>query len=224
VILEMIERWSDGYDVVYGTRQNRLGETALKLNTAKWFYRLINRLSDIPIPVDTGDFRLMDRKVVDALRSMPERDRFLRGMVSWVGFKQTMVPYRRAPRFAGTTKYPLLRMIRFAVDGILSFSIVPLRLATFIGFGASSLALVGCLWALGVRLFTNRWMPGWTSVMLAVLFMGGVQLLCLGILGEYLGRIYGEAKRRPLYIVQEMRGFDEPVPEAQESATGRARL
>jgi dolichol-phosphate mannosyltransferase len=224
VILEMIERWSEGYDVVYGTRQNREGETAFKLNTAKWFYRLINRLSDIAIPVDTGDFRLMDRKVVDALRSMPERDRFLRGMVSWVGFKQTMISYRRAPRLAGTTKYPLFRMIRFAVDGILSFSIVPLRLATFMGFSASSLALLGCLWALGLRLFTNRWMPGWTSVMLAVLFMGGVQLLCLGILGEYLGRIYGEAKRRPLYIVQERRGFDEPLPEEQESATGRARL
>ena len=187
VILEMIDRWSEGYDVAYGTRRNREGETAFKLNTAKLFYRLINRLADIPIPLDTGDFRLMDRKVVDALLSMPERDRFLRGMVSWVGFKQIPVSYCRAPRFAGETKYPLFRMIRFAVNGILSFSIVPLRLATLIGFGASSLALVGCLWALGVRLLTNRWFPGWTSVMLAVLFMGGVQLLCLGILGEYLG-------------------------------------
>ncbi len=223
VILEMIDRWSEGYDVAYGTRRNREGETAFKLNTAKLFYRLINRLADIPIPLDTGDFRLMDRKVVDALLSMPERDRFLRGMVSWVGFKQIPVSYCRAPRFAGETKYPLFRMIRFAVDGILSFSIVPLRLATLIGFGASSLALVGCLWALGVRLLTNRWFPGWTSVMLAVLFMGGVQLLCLGILGEYLGRIYGETKRRPLYIVREMKGFDEPLPRSPGSAAARTR-
>lgn len=222
VILEMIERWSEGYAVVYGTRQNREGETAFKLKTAKLFYRLINRLSDVPIPLDTGDFRLMDRKVVEALLSMPERDRFLRGMVSWVGFTQTSVSYSRAARLAGATKYSLLRMTRFAIDGILSFSTVPLRLATLIGLIASGLATLGCISALVFGLWTDHWIAGWTAVLLAVLLMGGVQLICVGILGEYLGRIYGEAKRRPLYIVRETSGFGEPLPHPQESIAAQA--
>ena len=215
VILQMIERWEEGcWDVVYGTRIDREGESAWKLATAKLFYRLINSLSDIPIPLDTGDFRLMDRKVVDALLSMPERDRFLRGMVSWLGFRQLALPYHRAARFAGSTKYPMRKMLRFAIDGILSFSVVPLRIATMIGLAASLLALLGSAYALGVRLWTQHWVVGWTSLLLTVLFMGGVQLVCLGVVGEYLGRTYWEMKRRPLYLIQEELGFS-PLPSAE---------
>ena len=207
VILDMVARWREGYDVAYGVRTDRPGESAFKRFTAAAFYRVINRLTDTEIPLDTGDFRLMDRKVVDALRSMPERDRFVRGMVSWVGFRQIAVPYRRAPRFAGETKYPLTKMLRLALDGIASFSVAPLTLATYVGFGASLMALVGIAYALVLRLFTRQWVPGWTAIFIAVLFLGGVQLLSLGIMGEYIGRIYGEAKRRPLYLLQERLGF-----------------
>ena len=208
VIAEFVAKWSAGFDVVYGVRQERAGETAFKLWTAKLFYRVINRLSDVEIPLDTGDFRLMDRKVVDAFLAMPERDRFVRGMVSWIGYSQAAVPYRRAARQSGNTKYPLLKMLRLATDGIASFSNVPLRLATVLGFTSSAVAMVFILYALLVRLFTNNWVPGWTTIFIAVLFMGGAQLICLGIIGEYLGRLYGEAKRRPLYLVRERLGFD----------------
>jgi len=177
------------------------------------FYATINRLSEVPIPSDTGDFRLMSRRVVDVLRQMPERHRFIRGMVSWVGFRQTKVPYERPERFAGNTKYPLRKMIRFAADGILSFSIKPLQLSIALGLLAASLALIGIGYALFMRIFTSTWVEGWTALMIAVLFMGGVQLLCLGILGEYVGRIYSEVKRRPLYVIAEKLGFDEPPRE-----------
>ena len=160
VILAMVARWREGYDVAYGVRTDRPGETAFKRATAKGFYRLINRLSETDIPLDTGDFRLVDRTVVDALRAMPERDRFVRGMVSWVGFRQVAVPYRRAPRLAGESKYPLWKMVRFALDGIASFSTTPLRLATWAGFGVSALALIGIAYALTLRLFTSSWVPG----------------------------------------------------------------
>ncbi len=179
VIGEFVKQWREGYDVVYGIRTEREGEAAFKLWTAKAFYRVINHLSDTSIPLDAGDFRLMDRTVVDALLSMPERDRFVRGMVSWLGFSQVGAPYRRAPRQAGVTKFSLFKMLRFAMDGIVSFSIVPLRLATWLGLASSGLAI-----------------------------LGGVQLVCLGIIGEYIGRIYGESKRRPLYLVQERIGFE----------------
>ena len=208
VILRMVERWREGYHVAYGVRTDRDGETAFKLATAKGFYRVMNRLSETEIPLDTGDFRLMDRKVVQALQAMPERDRFVRGMVSWVGFRQVAVPYRRAPRLAGESKYPLFRMLRFALDGIASFSVAPLKVATWMGFVTSGLALVGIIYALVLRLFTNIWVTGWTALFIVVLFMGGVQLLSLGIIGEYVGRIYGETKRRPLYLVQERLGFE----------------
>ncbi len=207
VIAEFVARWRQGYDVVYGVRTEREGETAFKLWTAKLFYRIIGRLSETKIPLDTGDFRLMDRRVVEALLAMPERDRFIRGMVSWLGFSQTAVAYRRAPRFAGTTKYPLFKMVRFAIDGIVSFSTVPLRLATWLGFAVSGVAILGILFALYARLFARDWVQGWTSIVSAVLFLGGVQLICLGIIGEYIGRIYGESKRRPLYLVRERLGF-----------------
>jgi len=209
VLLEFVAKWLDGYDVVYGVRSEREGETAFKLWTAKLFYRLIGRLSDTEIPLDTGDFRLMDRRVVDALLSMPERDRFVRGMVSWLGFSQVSVEYKRAARFAGETKYPLFKMLKFATDGIVSFSTIPLRLATWIGFLASALSTVGIVVVLLERYFgVFGLVKGWSSTVIAVLFIGGVQLVCLGIIGEYVGRIYGESKRRPLYVVRERIGFD----------------
>lgn len=207
VILEMLDRWRHGVDVAYGVRSEREGETACKLWTAKAFYRFINRLSDVAIPLDTGDFRLMDRAVVNAVLAMPERDRFVRGMVAWVGFRQEPVYYRRAARLAGETKYPLKMMLRFATDGILSFSLAPLRLAVYMGLTASGLALLGILYALVLRLFTDVWVTGWTLLFIAILFLGGVQLLFLGVMGEYLGRIYGEVKHRPLYLVKERLGF-----------------
>jgi glycosyltransferase involved in cell wall biosynthesis len=217
VIFEMVGLWKQGYDVVYGTRQNREGETAFKTLTAKWFYRFINRLSDVPIPLDSGDFRLLDRRVVNALLAMPERDRFMRGMVSWVGFRQVSVSYDRAPRLAGASKYTLFRMARFAADGILSFSIAPLRLATVMGVATSALALLGGLTAVGFRLANGQWMAPWAWVLLVILLLGGAQLLCLGIFGEYLGRTYAENKRRPLYFVRETLGFDEPPSLATEA-------
>lgn len=207
LISEMTERWRGGDDVVYGLRIERAGETYFKLWTAKIFYRLLNRFSKVKTPLDVGDFRLMSRRVVNALMAMPERDRFLRGMVSWVGFKQSAVFYRRAPRFAGESKYSLFKMVGFAVDGILSFSFAPLRLAMFSGFLAICLALAGIIYALLLRLYTTDWVRGWASIFVAVLFMGGVQLISIGIIGEYIGRIYGEVKQRPLYLVQERLGF-----------------
>lgn len=209
VVAQMIDRWRQGFDVVYGTRASRRADRLLKRATARLFYSTINRLSEVPIPADTGDFRLMSRQVVDVLRQMPERHRFIRGMVSWVGFRQTSIAYDRPERFAGVTKYPLRKMLRFAADGILSFSIKPLQLSIALGLIAAALALVGIAYALFMRIFTNVWVEGWTALMIAVLFMGGVQLLCLGILGEYIGRIYSEVKRRPLYVVAERMGFDE---------------
>ncbi len=208
VILQMLERWRRGVDVAYGVRTEREGESALKLWTAKMFYRTINRMSDTPIPLDTGDFRLMDRAAVEAFQAMPERDRFVRGMVAWAGFHQEAVPYRRAARFAGSTKYPMKKMLRFAADGILSFSTAPLRLAIYVGFCAALLSMVGVAYALAMRLATRNWVEGWTLLFIAVLFMGGVQLMFMGVLGEYLGRIYGEVKRRPLYLVKEQLGFE----------------
>ena len=223
LMVEMVHRWLDGWDVAYGVRTDREGESVFKRQSAKLFYRLIQTLSHTPIPLDTGDFRLMDRKVVEALLSMPERDRFLRGMVSWVGFRQTPVPYQRAARFAGTTKYPIKKMLHFAMDGVFSFSVLPLKLATILGLTSSFLALVGGLLALVNRVWTDHWVVGWTSLFLAVLFLGGVQLTCVGIIGEYVGRTYGEAKRRPLYFVQERLGFSSsattrPHPSAAERA------
>lgn len=207
VVTEMIALWRAGYHVVYGTRVDRPGESAFKLVTARAFYRVLNKLSDVPIPLDTGDFRLMDRKVVDVLKAMPERDRFIRGMVSWVGFKQVALPYRRAERFAGESKYPLRKMLRFATDGIMSFSTKPLQLSITIGLISSFFALLGIINTLVVRLTTEHWVAGWAEIMVAILFLGGVQLLCIGILGEYVGRIYNEIKRRPLYVVQDKVGF-----------------
>jgi polyisoprenyl-phosphate glycosyltransferase len=207
VILRMLDSWEKGAQVVYGVRQERNGETVGKLWTAKTFYRLINYVSDITIPTDTGDFRLMDRSVVEALLSMPERDRFMRGMAAWVGFRQEPLFYSRAPRFAGTTKYPLSKMVRFAADGIVSFSLAPLRIAMCLGFITAVLSAIGILYALTMRFFTHIWVPGWTLLFVTLLFVGGMQMVFLGVLGEYLGRVYGEVKRRPLYLVKARLGF-----------------
>ena len=207
VILEMIEKWEQGFDVIYGKRRERAGESAFKLLTAKYFYRFINRLSDVDIPLDTGDFRLMDRKALDQFLSMRETYRFVRGMVAWIGFNQTSVEYDRESRFAGTTKYPLKKMLRLASDAILSFSNTPLKIASFVGFLASIAAFVGILYALYMRLFTENFVPGWTLLMISVLMIGGLILIVLGIIGEYVGRIYGEIKRRPLYIIRDKFGF-----------------
>lgn len=206
VVAGMLEKWREGWQVVYGVRAVREGESHFKLLTAHLFYRVLNYLSDTPIPLDTGDFRLMDRVVVDVLRGMPERDRFVRGMVSWVGFRQLALPYRRAARFAGNTKYPLRKMIRFASNGILSFSMRPLRLAMNVGLLSAGVACAGIVWAFAMRLATHNWVPGWTATIIAVLFLGGVQLVCTGILGEYIGRTYMQSKGRPLYVVSERFG------------------
>ena len=208
VIGDMIHKWREGYDVVYGTRTDRAGESAFKRATAKSFYRLLNKLSDVPIPLDTGDFRLMSRKVVDVLKNMPEKDRFIRGMVGWVGFKQTGVLYKREKRFAGESKYPFRKMLRFAIDGILSFSSKPLKISVWIGLLCAFLALTGIISVIYLRVFTNTWVEGWTALMIAILFMGGIQLVSIGILGEYIGRIYNESKRRPLYTVEKYIGFN----------------
>jgi glycosyltransferase involved in cell wall biosynthesis len=223
VILEMCEAWRAGADVAYGERTERAGETHFKLWTAKLFYRLINRVSKVQIPLDTGDFRLLDRRVVDALLAMPERDRFIRGMAAWVGYRQVAVRYARAARFAGESKYPLFKMLRFAADGVLSFSFAPLRLAVWTGFAAIAVAFGGILYALALRLFfdPSHWVRGWTSLFVAVLFLGGVQLLSLGIIGEYVGRIYGEVKGRPLYFVRERLGFEDS---ARADAVGDSSL
>lgn len=204
VIAGMMEKWREGYDVVYGVRASREGESAFKLKTARAFYRTLNKMSEVPMPLDTGDFRLMDRRVVDILKAMPERHRFLRGMVAWIGFKQCALPYDRKKRFAGVSKYPLRKMIAFATTGILSFSSQPLRWATMMGVWTSVLSLLGILYVVGLRLFTANWVSGWTLLMVAVLFLGGVQLLCLGIIGEYVGRVHEQTKGRPLYLATEL--------------------
>ena len=207
VIPEMVARWRAGADVVYGVRATRQGETAFKRGTAHVFYRLLQTLGNADIPADVGDFRLLDRRVVDTLRDMPERDRFLRGLVVWAGFRHEGVSYERLPRAAGQTKFPFSRMFSFALDGIFSFSIVPLRLASYLGLFVSILSMIGVLYAFYIKLFTVGVIPGWAAQWIGTLFLGGVQLLSLGVIGEYVGRIYGEVKRRPLYVVKERVGF-----------------
>lgn len=207
---EMIAKWREGNDVVYGVRQSREGETWFKLFTAKLFYRLIYRITNINIPLDTGDFRLMDRRVVDAIRRMPERNRFLRGMVPWVGYKQTGVTFQRQARYAGEAKFNSIRkMLPFAIDAITSFSYFPLQLATFFGFVCAALSALAIIVVIIVRLFlATPWLEGQATTLVSVLFLGGVQLISLGIIGEYLGRIYDEVKGRPLYLVDKTWGID----------------
>lgn len=201
LIAEMYALWQQGWHVVYGVRAHRKGESGFKIWTAKAFYRLINRLSDVEIPLDTGDFRLVDRRVVEVMLQMPERHRLLRAMYSWIGFRHVGLPYQRAARFAGTTKYPLGKMISLALDGIFSFSTAPLRMLTYTGFGAAVLSMVGILYAFFVRILSDHWVAGWATLFIGILFLSGLQMISLGIMGEYLGRIYTEVKQRPLVII-----------------------
>jgi glycosyltransferase involved in cell wall biosynthesis len=202
-ILELIQKWREGNEVVYAVRAEREGETWFKTFTASLFYRIIFRITDVKIPMDTGDFRLMDRKVVNVMNQMREKHRFLRGMSAWVGFKQVGVPYRRAARFAGSTKYPFTKMLKLAITAITGFSYFPLQMATYLGFISAGLSIVVIPLVVILRLAGSEAFFGQASTLIAVLFLGGVQLICLGILGEYLGRIYDEVKGRPLYIVRE---------------------
>jgi dolichol-phosphate mannosyltransferase len=203
VILELAKKWKEGYEVVYAVRGEREGESWFKLWTASIFYRLIYRITDVKIPVDTGDFRLMDRKVVNVLKQMKERHRFPRGMSAWVGFKQIGVTYKRAARHAGVTKYPLKKMLRLALNAITGFSYFPLQVATFFGFVSASVAILAIPVVVYMRVTGSQAFFGQATTLIAVLFLGGVQLISLGILGEYIGRLYDEAKGRPLYIVRE---------------------
>ena len=200
VILELIAKWREGYQVVYAQRSEREGESWFKLVTASAFYKLIYRITDVKIPMNTGDFRLLDRKVVEVMNSMRERHRFLRGMSAWVGFKSIGVQYKRSARFAGTSKYPLKKMLKLALTAITSFSFFPLQIATWIGFISTGLSIVGLITMVILRIAGSAFFEGQAVTLLSVLFLGGVQLLCLGILGEYVGRIYDEARGRPLYI------------------------
>jgi dolichol-phosphate mannosyltransferase len=211
VIPEMVRKWQEGFKVVYGVREIRKGETKFKLLTARLFYRLLSLLSDTPLPLDSGDFRLMDRAVIDALGQIREESRYLRGLVSWIGFAQCPIPYQRDIRQGGTTKFPLRKMLKFALDGISSFSEKPLRLSGQLGFVIMVLALLMAIWIVISKLIhPAQLISGWASVMVAVLFMGGVQLLCIGILGEYVGRIFRQSKGRPLYIIAERINADRP--------------
>jgi polyisoprenyl-phosphate glycosyltransferase len=203
VILELIGKWKEGYEVVYAQRTEREGESWFKLATASIFYRTIYRITDVNIPMDTGDFRLLDRKVVDVMKQMRERHRFLRGMSVWVGFKQVGVPYKRAARFSGETKYPFKKMFKFASDAVTSFSYFPLQMAMYLGFISAGLSIIAIPVVIVLRMVGLHAFIGQASTLIAVLFLGGVQLISLGILGEYIGRIYDEAKGRPLYIVRE---------------------
>lgn len=207
VIHQMLEKWEEGYEVVYGKRRKREGETFFKLVTAKYFYKFLNYMSDVDIPRDTGDFRLIDRKVAYIFNKMSEKNRFIRGLISWIGFKQTFVEYDRHERFAGETKYPLKKMIKFASDGIISFSSKPLKMIIRMGFWTVILAFGLLIYSLSAKLFGFQTESGWTSMMVAITLFSGVQLLSLGIIGEYIARIYEESRNRPLYIVQEEINF-----------------
>jgi dolichol-phosphate mannosyltransferase len=203
LIAEMYAKMKEGFEVVYAKRKSRKGESALNKLTAKWFYRILASITSIDIPVDTGDFRLMDRKIVDVLRTMPEQQKFLRGQISWIGFNQTYVEYNRDERQGGETGYTYKKMLRFALDGITSFSNLPLKFATAAGFVVSGITFIVILYALYARFISKDFVPGWTSLILAVLFIGGVQLITIGIIGEYISRLSANVRNRPLYIMAE---------------------
>lgn len=203
LIIDMHKKMDEGFQVVFAKRRKREGESVFKLFTAKLFYRLMARVTSIDIPLDTGDFRMMDRKVTDVLNRMPEQHKFIRGMVSWIGFKQTYVEYDRDKRHAGETGYTFRKMLRFAIDGITGFSNLPLKLATFFGFFFSGIAFLLILYTIYAKFFSTGYVQGWASIMISVLFIGGVQLICLGLIGEYLVRMDANIRQRPLYIVND---------------------
>jgi polyisoprenyl-phosphate glycosyltransferase len=210
LIAQMVGEWSRGADVVYAVRRQRDGETAFKLATASWFYKLFDKLAQVDLEPNSGDFRLLDRRALDALLAMTERSRFLRGMTVWVGFNQTAVSYEREPRHAGETKYTLSKMLRFSLDAIASFSHVPLQLATYAGMLSAGLAFIAIPVVIVLRLL-GSYLPGFGSITIAILLLGGIQLIALGVIGEYVGRIYDEVKHRPLYIVREERNGPTPI-------------
>ncbi|MNJ50211.1 hypothetical protein D3C77_454740 [compost metagenome] len=207
LILEMISKWKEGYEVVYGKRLKRKGESVFKKTTAMLFYRLLGSMTQVDIPLDTGDFRLIDRKVCDVMKSLKEKNRFVRGLVGWAGFRQTSVEYVRDERFAGVTKYPLRKMISFAADGITSFSHKPLKIASYIGVILSLSSFIYLFVVLFQKWFELGTVPGWASIVAINLFFNGIVLMLLGVMGEYIGRIYDESKARPLYIVRDTLGF-----------------
>lgn len=206
---EIIAKWQEGYEVVFAQRVARKGESLFKKMTASIFYRLLQKLTQVDIPPDTGDFRLIDRKVITTLNEMPEKNRFLRGMVSWAGFRQTGITYVREERFAGETKFPFFKMLKFALTGITSFSFVPLQLASYFGFIVSAGAFISGLYVLYLKFFTDKTIQGWTSLMIALLFLGGIQLITLGIVGEYIGRMSDEVKQRPAYVIRDTVNFNQ---------------
>ncbi|MGZ8669232.1 MAG: glycosyltransferase family 2 protein [Solirubrobacterales bacterium] len=211
VVVEMAARWREGFDLVHGVRTARRGEGAFKRHTAHLFYRLLNRASDVDLPLDTGDFRLLDRRVADVVRRMREPNRYLRGLFAWVGFRQTGVQYERDERYAGDTKFSLMRMLSFAVDGLTGFSTVPLRLALGLGLAISALAFAAGLAAVVLKLTGAYTISGWASVTVMITFFSGVQLLMLGAVGQYVGRIFEQGKARPLYLIAETHGIEEPA-------------
>jgi len=215
LIPTMLDHWRAGCDVVYAVREHRAGESRFKLSTAHWFYRLFDKLAQVELQPNSGDFRLLDRRPLDALLSMRERNRFLRGMTVWVGYTQAAVPYRRDPRYAGETKYTVSKMLRFSLDAISSFSHRPLQLATFLGFGISTLAFIAIPVVIALRLL-GSYLRGFSTLTIAVLLLGGIQLIAIGIIGEYVGRIYDEVKGRPLYLVRARRNL--PDPEARPAS------
>jgi glycosyltransferase involved in cell wall biosynthesis len=209
LITEMLEKWQEGYDVVYAVRKSRQGETWLKRFTADSFYRIIGKMSSIPIPANTGDFRLMDRKVVEALKRVSERTRFMKGLFAWVGFKQTYILFDREPRFQGKTSWNYWKLWNFALDGIISFTLIPLKVWSYIGLVISLISLLYASFLVIRTLVFGVDLPGYASIMVSILFLGGIQLISLGVIGEYLGRVYEEVKARPLYLVRECYGFED---------------
>jgi polyisoprenyl-phosphate glycosyltransferase len=205
----MVAKWREGYDIVYATRSERLGESPVKRLTAALFYRLFERVSETPIPRDTGDFRLLDRRVVEVLSRLPERSRFMKGLFSWVGFKQTPILYKREPRGAGTSKWSYWRLWNFAIDGITSFSSIPLKIWSYVGLVISLFSFLYAAFLAALKMIKGIDVPGYTSLMVVVLFFGGIQLISLGVIGEYLGRVYNEVKGRPLYLVRDSYGFED---------------
>jgi dolichol-phosphate mannosyltransferase len=223
LILEMASKWREGYEVVYGVRQDRTTDGWFKRTTASLFYRTLRRLTDVDIPPDVGDFRLIDRRAVEAFKGMREGSRFVRGMFGWMGFRQIGVPYKRVERSAGETKYPMRKMLRLATDGMVGFSRVPLRLALNAGFLCSGLALIGGTLALILRFAGIYTVPGWASVVFVVSLLGGMQLAVMGMMGEYIGRTYEETMRRPLYIVSDLHGVAVPLEATSRSVIAQPR-
>lgn len=223
VIPLMIAKWREGYEVVYGRRRSREGESPFKRLSAALYYRLLNRFTDVEIPVDVGDFRLIDRKVCQALNQIKERHRYVRGLIAWLGFRQTEVVFDRAPRFAGKTKYPLRKMLAFALDGVVSFSSKPLKLALLPGILMSGAGFIYFLYILYLKMFTQQAQVGWASIMSAILFFNGYTLIMLGIIGEYLGRLFDESKGRPLYVLRDSLFQDAPEPSPLEVPKGKPR-